>query len=166
LNRAVSQLVEVIRQEVICLEKFLTLLAEEQKCLVDNEVDSLRRCIQDQEKTIGEAQKLEEARIKLTDSLAERLKIDKGEVNMSKLIELMEESYSTKLRELQSILFTLYAKLERQRKKNEFLIKQSMKYVDKSMKIFLGLEEEDRSGPPFWEKNRNIHSENVVGRRG
>ena len=166
MNRAVSQLVEVIRQEIICLEKFLTLLTEEQECLVDNEVDSLRRCIQDQEKTIGEAQKLEEARIKLTDSLAEKLKIDKGEVNMSKLIELMEESYSTKLRELQSILFTLYAKLERQRKKNEFLIRQSMKYVDKSMKIFLGLREGDRGDPISWEKDRDIHSGNVVKPKG
>jgi hypothetical protein len=145
LNSLVSHLIEVINKEVVCLEKFLSLLSEEQKFLVDSEVDSFRRCIKDQEMTIGEARKLEQTRIRLTDSLAEKLKMDKGEMNISKLIELVEESYSTKLRELQSTLFILYGKLERQRRKNEFLIKQSIKYVDKSMKIFSDLEEKNLS---------------------
>lgn len=145
MNTVVPQLIEVIHKEIMCLEKFLTLLSEEQKFLVDNQIDSLRKCIKDKEKTIGEARKLEEARMKLADSLAEKLKIEKSEAKLSKLMELVEESYSTKLRELQNTLFILYAKLERQRKKNEFLIKQSMKYVDKSMKIFLGLEGRDPS---------------------
>jgi len=162
LNSGVSQLIEVIHKEIMCLEKFLSLLSEEQKFLVDSEVDSLRRCIKDQEKTIGEARKLEETRIKLTDSLAEKLKIDKGEINISKLIELVEESYSAKLRELQSTLFALYAKLERQRKKNEFLIKQSMKYVDKSMKIFMGLEEKDLSGSISLKEKQKMQFEKVV----
>ena len=140
MSSLVSQLVEVIHKEIVCLEKFLNLLSEEQRLLMENEVDSLRRCIGDQTKTMVEAVKLEEDRVKLTDCLAEKLKIDKNQVRMSQLIELVEESYSVKLRELQSTLFALYAKLERQRKKNEFLIKQSMKYVDKSMKIFLDLE--------------------------
>jgi hypothetical protein len=61
------------------LEKFLILLSEEQRLLVENELDSLRRCIEDQAKTIGEAGKLEEDRVKLTDSLAEKLKIEKEE---------------------------------------------------------------------------------------
>lgn len=163
MHSQVSQLIEVINKEILCLEKFLALLSEEQKFLVEDEVDSLRKSIEEQEKTIGDARKLEDARIKLTDSLAEKLKIDKGEVKLSKLIELVEESYSTKLRELQSTLSTLYAKLERQRKKNEFLIKQSMKYVDKSMKIFLGLEGRDQGhSVPLRERNSEKVVEQVV----
>ena len=100
MSSLVSQLIEAINRESKCLEKFLTLLSEEQKFLVENDVDSLRSSIGDQEKAIRDARKLEDERIKLTDSLAEKLKIDKGEVNISKLIELVEESYSTKLREL------------------------------------------------------------------
>ncbi len=145
------------------MERFLTLLSEEQKFLVENDVDSLRRSIEDQKKAIRDARKLEEARIKLTDSLAEELKIDKGEVNISKLIELVEESYSTKLRELQSTLSSLYARLERQKKKNEFLIKQSMKYVDKSIKIFLGLEGRD---PGYFVTQQKNKSEKVAARMG
>ena len=156
MSSLVSGLIEVINKEGKCLEKFLTLLSEEQKFLVENDVDSLRRSIEDQEKTIRDARKLEEARIKLTDSLAEELKIDKGEVNISKLIELVEESYSTKLRELQSTLSSLYARLERQKKKNEFLIKQSMKYVDKSIKIFLGLEGRDPGYFVTQQKNKKV----------
>lgn len=166
MSSLVSQLIEVINRESVCLEKFLTLLSEEQEFLVKNDVDSLRRSIEEQEKTIQDARKLEEARIKLTDSLAEKLKIDKGEINMSKLIELVEESYSTKLRELQSTLSSLYAKLERKRRKNEFLIKQSMKYVNKSIKIFLGLEGKDPSYSVSQQKNKKVQSEKVAARMG
>lgn len=140
MNFLVSQLIEVINRENLCLEKFLNLLSEEQKLLMQNDVHSLRKSIEDQDKIIGDARKLEQERIKLTDTLAEKLKMDKDQINMSKLIELVEESYSTKLRELQSTLSSLYAKLERQRKKNEFLIRQSMKYVDRGINFFSGLE--------------------------
>lgn len=166
MNSLVSQLIEVINKEILCLEKFLTLLSEEQKFLVENDVDSLRRSIEEQEKTIRDERKLEQVRIKLTDSLAEKLKIDKGEVNIPKLIELVEESYSTKLRELQSTLSSLYANLERQRKKNEFLIKQSMKYVDKSIKIFLGLEGRDLGYSVSQQKNRKVQSGKVAAQVG
>lgn len=162
MNSLVSQLIEVINREILCLEKFLTLLSEEQKIVVKNDIDSLRASIEEQEKIIADGRKLEEARIKLTDSLAEKLKIDKGEVNISKLIELVEESYSTELRELQSTLSSLYTKLERQRKKNEFLIKQSMKYVDKSVNIFLGLEGRDQSYSVPRQKNKKLQSEKVA----
>ncbi|MFQ6003689.1 MAG: flagellar protein FlgN [Candidatus Zixiibacteriota bacterium] len=162
MNSLVSQLIEVINRESKCLEKFLTHLSEEQEFLVKKDIDSLRRSIKDQGKTIREARKLEETRLKLTDDLAEKLKIDKDDVNMSKLIELVEESYSAKLRELQSTLSSLYAKLERQRKKNEFLIKQSMKYVDKSIKVFSGLEGRDQSYSVSQQKNKKAQSERVV----
>ena len=166
MSSLVSGLIEVINKEGKCLEKFLTLLSEEQKFLVENDVDSLRRSVEDQEKTIRDARKLEDERIKLTDSLAEKLKIDKDEVSISKLIELVEESYSTKLRELQNTLSSLYARLERQRKKNEFLIKQSMKYVDKSVKVFLGLERRDPSYSVSQQKNKKLHPEKAVARMG
>jgi hypothetical protein len=162
----VSQLIEVINSEILCLERFLTLLSEEQRFLVEKDIDSLRKSIEEQESTIRDQRELEEARIKLTDSLAGKLKIDKGEVNISKLIELVEESYSTELRELQGTLASLYAKLERQRKKNEFLIKQSMKYVDKSIKVFLGLERGDPGQLVHGQRNQEARSEKVTVRSG
>ena len=161
-----SQLIEVINSEILCLEGFLTLLSEEQRFLVEKDIDSLGKCIKEQEKSIRDQRELEEARIKLTDSLTAKLKIGKGEVNISKLIELVEESYSTELRELQGTLASLYAKLERQRKKNEFLIKQSMKYVDKSIKVFLGLERGDPGQLVYGEHNQEAHSEKVTVRSG
>lgn len=162
MNSLVSQLIEVINKEITCLERFLILLSEEQKFLVENDTDSLQKSVKDQQKIIWDAQKLEEDRIKLTDCLAERLKIEKGEVNISKLIELVEESYSAKLRELHSTLSSLYAKLERQRKKNEFLIRQSMKYVDQSIKIFLGLEKEDPNYSASQRRNQKVQTEKTT----
>jgi hypothetical protein len=152
----------VINSEILCLERFLTLLSEEQRFLVEKDIDSLRKSIEEQESAIRDQRELEEARIKLTDSLAGKLRIDKGEVNISKLIELVEESYSTELRELQGTLACLYAKLERQKKKNEFLIKQSMKYVDKSIRVFSGLERGDPGQLVSGRRNQEADSEKVA----
>lgn len=162
MSSLVSQLIEVINKEITCLERFLSLLSQEQKFLVENDIDSLQRSGNDQQRIIWDARKLEEHRIKLTDCLAEKLKIERGEVNISKLIELVEESYSAKLRELHSTLSSLYAKLERQRKKNEFLIRQSMKYVDQSIKIFLGLEKEDQNYSASQRRNQKVQTEKIT----
>jgi hypothetical protein len=166
LNRLVSQLIQVINSEILCLERFLTLLSEEQRFLVEKDIQSLERSIEEQERAIREQRELEDARIKLTDSIAGKLKIDKQKVNISKLIELVEESYSTELRELQGTLASLYAKLERQRKKNEFLIKQSMKYVDKTIKVFSGLERKDPAELVSGRRNQEACSDKVAVRTG
>jgi hypothetical protein len=78
------------------------------------------------------------------------------------LIELVEESYSIKLRELQSTLSSLYAKLKRQRKKNEFLIKQSMKYVDNGINIFLGMKRNDWNHSISQQEGKKAHFEKAI----
>jgi ABC-type phosphate transport system auxiliary subunit len=160
LNPLVSQLIAVIQREISCLERFLTLLSEEQRFMVENDIGSLRKSMKEQDEAIRDQRQLEEARIKLTDSLAGKLKIGKKEINISKLIELVEESYSTELRELQSTLACLYARLERQRKKNEFLIRQSMKHLDKSIEVFLGLKSRESVQFASGEQSQEACSQN------
>ena len=138
MDSQVNQLIDIINQEISSLEHFLVLLSDEQDFLVNHEVNALEKSVRDQEEAISQAEKLERTRIKLTNAIAEKLSLDTNRITLSKLIQLLEESYSTKLMELQKDLLDLYKKVERQRRKNEFLIKQSMGYIDKSMQILLG----------------------------
>ncbi len=146
----INKLIEVIKKEIACLEKFMELLAKEQEFLVINDVESLQRSVGEQERGILEAERLERERIRLTDEIASGLKLGKEEINIAKLIQLLEESYSIQLKDLQKTLLHLYEKVERQRRKNEFLIRQSMGIIDRSMKFMLGVE---ATGPTYPKPN-------------
>ena len=165
MDEQVQKLLGLIKKEVSVLENFLTLLTEEQKHLVKNDVSALEKIVSEEEKEIGQAQKLEKERLKLTDDLAEKLNVDKKELNLSLLISLVEESYSSKLEELQKTLWELYCKVDRQKRKNEFLIKQSMSIIDKQMKFFLG----EQATPYYFkpkEKRKNGGVHLVVNQMG
>ena len=156
----VNRLIDIINKEVTCLESFMALLTEEQKFLVENDVDSLRKSVGQQERTILQAENLEKERIKLTDGIAKSLNLKKDEASISKLVQLLEESYSVQLKELQKTLFSLYQKVERQRRKNEFLIKQSMGIIDRGIKLFLGAES---SSPTYAKPSNKPNDKKALG---
>jgi flagellar biosynthesis/type III secretory pathway chaperone len=158
LDEQVQELLGIIKREISILEDFLTLLTEEQKHLVKNDVPALEKTVSREEEAVTQAQKLEKLRLKLTDDLAEELNIDKNKVNLSLLISLVEESYSSKLEELQKTLWELFRKVDKQKRKNEFLIKQSMSLLDREMKFFLGEKTSPHySKPGEKRKNGNLH---------
>ena len=146
----INKLIDTINKEVLCMQNFMTLLTEEQEFLVKGDIKSLQKSVGEQERTILEAEKLERERIRQTDEVALTLKLKKDEVNLSKLVQLVEESYSVQIKELQRTLVHLYEKVERQRRKNEFLIRQSMGMVDRNMKFILGVED---SKPTYTKPN-------------
>lgn len=166
LQAKVNRLIEIINREVVCLENFMTLLTKEQQLLAENNIQSLQNSVGEQEKAILEAEKLEKERIKLTDQIASNLKLNKEETNLSRLIQLLEESYSTQLKELQKTLLHLYQKVERQRRKNEFLIRQSMGMVDRNMKFILGVEATAPTYPRPNGKKAQAYGRKVVDRLG
>lgn len=164
MQAKINKLIDTINREVLCMQSFMTLLTEEQEFLVKNDVKSLQKSVGEQERAILEAEKLEKERIKLTDEVASALKLNKKEVNLSRLVQLVEESYSVQLKELQKTLVYLYEKVERQRRKNEFLIRQSMGMVDRNMKFILGAED---SKPTYTKPNGKMamaHPRKMVDR--
>ena len=166
MQAKINKLIEVINREVLCLEKFMQLLTKEQEILVGRDVGALQKSVEEQEKAVLEAEKLEKERIKLTDQIASNLNLSKDQASLSKLVQLLEESYSTQLKELQKTLLGLYQKVERQRRKNEFLIKQSMGMIDRGMKFILGVE---AAGPTYPRPNGKVaqgSNRKVVDRLG
>lgn len=162
MQARINKLIEVINKEATCLENFMTLLTEQQEFLVNNDVKSLQKSVGKQKRAILEVERLERERIKLTDQTAASLKLNKSEANLSKLVQLVEESYSARLQELQRTLLHLYQKVERQRRKNEFLIRQSMGMVDRNMKFILGV---DTSKPAYPKPINGKALNRMVGNR-
>jgi len=137
LEKQLVSLIELIHKEVNSLENFLQLLTDEEACLVNKRFDLLEESIRKQEQIITQAKKLEENRKELTAWLFKELKIDQGKTTLSKLIQLLDSSHSLKLKELQSTLLELHRKVEIQRKNNEELIKKSMGYIERDIKLLM-----------------------------
>jgi hypothetical protein len=137
LEKQIVNLIELIHKEVSSLENFLKLLAEEERCLINNRFDLLEESIRKQEQAITQAKQLEEIRKEITSWLSKDLKIEHEQPTLSKLIQLLDSSYSSKLNELQKTLLDLHRKVETQRKRNEELIKKSIGCRDHDIKFLI-----------------------------
>jgi uncharacterized circularly permuted ATP-grasp superfamily protein len=129
LDPLIKEFLEVIAQEVKSLENFLALLTDQENLLLNNKLSSLSQSWEKQKKALSWAKNLERKRLVVTQKLSNKFKIDESEFNLSLLSELVEESCSTRLEELQRILLDLYQKVELQRKKNQKLIRESSGFL-------------------------------------
>jgi len=137
LEQQVLSLIKLIHKEVGSLENFLNLLTEEQECLINNRFGRLEESIIKQEQALIQAKQLEKERMKITSWLFKDFKIDQRKGSLTKLIQLLDSSHSSKLEELQKTLVDLHRKVEIQRERNEELIKDSMSYIDRSIKFLM-----------------------------
>lgn len=135
MEQQVLSLIKLIHKEVDSLENFLKLLTEEEECLVNNSFDSLQESIFKQEQALTQAKQLEKERMEITSWLFKGFKVDQKKASLTKLIQLLDSSHSSKLEELQKTLLELHRKVEIQRERNEELIKDSMSYIDRSIRF-------------------------------
>jgi len=129
LERLIKELLKMIAQEVKSLERFLALLLDQENLLLSNGFSSLCESSKRQRQALSAAQSLERKRLQITDRLSKKLKIDKNRFDLSLLPDLLEESYSAKIREVQEALLDLCRKVEIQREKNQKLIRESQGFV-------------------------------------
>jgi hypothetical protein len=120
---------ETVGQEVKSLEHFLALLLDQEDLILNNKFSSLSRSWEKQKEALSLAKSLERRRLLITDRLSEKFKVDKYKFNLCLLSDLLEESYSAKIEELQRVLFDLYRKVENQKEKNQRLIRESSGFL-------------------------------------
>ena len=137
MEQHILSLIKLIHKEVGSLENFLKLLTEEEECLLNNSFESLEKSILKQEQALTQAKQLEKERMEITYWLFKDFRIDQKKGSLTKLIQLLDSSHSSKLEELQKTLLDLHRKVEVQREKNGELIKDSMGYIDRSIKFLL-----------------------------
>lgn len=135
MNADVLELVEIIQLEVGAFEALLETLTQEQVALVTQDLSGIEEAVTNQQTLVERARALESARIKVV----ERLKVsdDKApeSVTLRDLIERIESPQAQKLREMREQLLTIQEEIRRVNQHNSALVKQSMKYVDKSLQI-------------------------------
>jgi flagellar biosynthesis/type III secretory pathway chaperone len=129
---------DIIEQESECLEEFLKLLVVQQKYLVENDIDHLRQGVDRQQELINRIKMLEKDRIKVLMEYSRQHDLDPAEVTMTNLANRAEGEIADKLMKLQNSLLSLHSKIEKAKRKNEFLIEHSMRHIEGTIKLIAG----------------------------
>ncbi len=138
MDSLLIRLIEVIRQEIATFERLLAALEGEQKALMGYNTEYLQAAV-DQQKGITEtASHLERERVEIVSQLAVILQEEQDVLTLKRLTELVATPYETDLRELRETLIALQEEIQKTNRQNTLLIKQSMKYVDKSLQSLAG----------------------------
>jgi len=134
----ILELVEIIQLEVGAFEALLETLTREQVGLVTQDIGVVEEAVATQQTLVERARALEAARVKVVERLSEGQEIDPEAVTLRALIERVADPEAQQLREMREQLLALQEDIRRVNQHNSALVKQSMKYVDKSLQILTG----------------------------
>ncbi len=151
-----NKLVEIVEEEALCLERFLSLLVDQQKYLVENDIDSLKEGVSHQQEIINRIKMLEKSRGQLVSRFSESLDLNPRDITISSLARKAEGQIADKLLGLQNALLSLHQKIEKARRKNEFLIEHSMKYIEGTIRLIARQTDDKRDYAPRRKKQESM----------
>ncbi|UCG61966.1 MAG: flagellar protein FlgN [Candidatus Zixiibacteriota bacterium] len=130
----INKLIEIIGREATIFEAFLELLEQQQKMLVTNDVDGLNRITDLQREKLVESQLLNKKRQELIQQIKVANDIE-GDLNVSRLLEIVDEGQADRLQRLQRVILSLNDKITETRNQNAMLLNRSREYILKTMEM-------------------------------
>ena len=134
----IAELIEIVQEEVCTFQRLLDNMEREQRALVSNDVETLDSMVAEQQNLTTQAGRLEAERTKVVNLLSTVLGEEPDSVTLKRLVEQAQGPHSERLSEMRETLIDLQEKIRRTNRHNLLLIKQSMKYVDKTLQILTG----------------------------
>ena len=128
----IDKLIEIIGKEAALFESFLDLLEKQQRMLVENNLDGLNEVTADQREKMTESQLLNNRRLEIVE-IIKRDKQIQGDLNVTKLLELVDKQQADRLSQLQKIILDLNDKITYTRNQNAMLLNRSREYISKTI---------------------------------
>lgn len=138
VDSTMRQLVEIVQKEVETFQALLDTMAREQQALVSQDVEAIEATVQAQRELAEQAGALERARTRIVNDLSHELGETGDDLTLKHLIERIQGPQSDRLSEMRETLIAIHERIQTANRHNALLIKQSMKYVDKSLQILTG----------------------------
>ena len=154
----VKRLTEILEKEISLHSGLLKLLKEEQTILVDLQFENLEENLLSQFDCVEQIKIQEEGRIKLVDEIKDTAGNGNGEMNVDLILELVEdEREKEKLSYAKDRLKELLRDINKINDSNDFLIKNSLSFIEKNIKLILeGTDKEQFYGETN-KKKKNVH---------
>ena len=138
----VDQLINIISREAVVFESFLESLEQQKQMLVTNDADGLNRVTQFQRERIAESQQLARQREELVRRIKEEKNID-GNLNVTRLISLVDKAQADQLARLSAFIFSLNEKITESRNQNVMLLNRSREYISRMMRMLSKVHQPD-----------------------
>ncbi|NOY88885.1 MAG: flagellar protein FlgN [FCB group bacterium] len=130
----INELIETIGKEAAIFESFLQLLEEQQQMLVENDLEGINRVTDQQREKLVQSQLLNKKRLQLIEAIKSDGNID-GDLNVSRLLKIVDQNQADRLQKLQKIILTLNDKIIEVRNQNAMLLNRSREYILKTMEM-------------------------------
>lgn len=131
-----KKILDIIQSEATCLEEFFNLLVSQQTYLVESDLESLKAGVARQQQIIDQIKNLEKSRLQIIAHFSEQTQLDPKDVTISCLARKAQGEIADQLLNLQNNILSLHSKIEKAKRKNQFLIEHSMKYIEGTIKLF------------------------------
>ena len=134
----IGNLTQIINEEVRVFNDLLDILNDEQKAIVEDNVAGIEECVLSQQHIASKAHELESRRQAIVTQLSQNLSIDADQVNLARLLEVLEGSRAKELARMREKLIKLNEKIRKVTANNSFLIRQSLRYTERCLDILTG----------------------------
>lgn len=132
VEELLDRLISVIGSEASLFDRFLELMERQQQALIAGDSDEVKGVTAQLQQIAVQSQQLESRRI----DIVEQIRIaqgTEGDLNVSRLCDMVDSSRSDQLRSFRDTILGLYGRIEETRMRNGLLIEQSLEQIQHTM---------------------------------
>ncbi|MEE9554276.1 MAG: flagellar protein FlgN [candidate division Zixibacteria bacterium] len=133
MERELKELTEILKAEKEVFVKYLEKLGDQQKALIENNLEDIRSSVQKINVLAQEAVMLENGRRAVIERLSKKIGVDADDVSIGKLLEKFKGPNFEELERLKNTILEIHQKVRTQKSRNELLIEQSMSVIHQTM---------------------------------
>ncbi|MCK5708283.1 MAG: flagellar protein FlgN [Candidatus Aureabacteria bacterium] len=139
MKTIVLYLLRVLDEEAKHLEKTLKLLKEKEKVLIKNDLNKLEKIIASERELFIVFRDIEDSRKSIVQLFAERYGMEEDVCNISRIAEMTDDAFSSKLEESRGKINLLVEKINVQNEKCAALLRKSIELTNFSLKLIAGV---------------------------
>lgn len=136
LSPVVQELTQIVEREVKAFQSLLEALVAQQQSIIKGDALSVSISSEEVERIVARTKELERERTGKSREITKQLDVEK-ELTLTQLIPLVEERYADRLQELKEMVIHLSKKIQTTNERNRFLLENSLRFVDKSLRILM-----------------------------
>ena len=133
MDTFLSELIEVLNQEIALHKELLSFLHKDREHLIDLSAERIFENNKKKETCTLKIKMLEESRSSLVDKLSRHYSIPSQELTLSRIVSIAEEPYCSKLDSARSVLSSLVKSIKEVNQNNCVIVKGSLRYFKQSL---------------------------------
>ncbi len=136
VGKLIEELNQVVEKEITAFQGLLDALIEQQHSIIEGDAMSVSLSSEEVERMVSRTKQLESERKDKSMVISQHFDSEES-MTLSQIIEKVESEYAERLSELKQMFVALAEKVQTTNKRNRFLLENSLKFVDESLKILM-----------------------------